>query len=608
MSAWNAGFELLAFRSALGPRFGWPVPNATQMDDTAAAAAAMALPRGLDEAASAIGLEIGKDADGYRVMLQMAKPRKPRKDEAPGQLYWHDDAERFQKLLAYNRTDVAVERSMRNKLMRLSDRERAIFRLDQKINERGVAIDLKLVDRMRSIVVAETHRLDVALREATGGAIKTINHVTALIRWLTANGAITETLAKARVTEMLEEGRLPDLARRVLEIRREAAKASTSKLKAARRCVCRDGRARGLLLYHGANTGRWAGKLLQPQNMPRPSGLVKDPEIAIPWLMSGSAAAVDFAYGWPLRAVADSLRAIIVARDDHELLSADFASIESRVLAWIAGEAWKIEAYHAFDNGRGFGMYELVAAAIFSQPVEEIGKEDPRRQVGKTAELALGFASGVTGLTAMARNYNVRMADALPALLKSAPYIRLEAAERRYRDCLRRSDASADVLSKKSWMASELTKLAWRATNPATSTFWKTISAAATAAVEQPGVQIDIPRISFRTAYGFLWMRLPSGRCLAYPAPRISLVDPPWADNTLPASEREKVRAVTALTPLGKKLVRYPLYGGLLTENAVQATARDLLADAMLRVEAAGYPIVLTVHDENSLRSPGRCR
>lgn len=586
VSGWNVGFERLCFLYWMMPEFGWPMPQLDQFEDTMAMAAAMSLPRGLDEAAEAIQLGERKDKDGAKVMRKLSQPGAY-------------DPELFSRLLAYNRQDVIVERAMRKTLLGLSKREKLLYHLDAMINSRGVMLDLDLVDAMQKIATEEKARLNAAIAAATGGAITSTNQSVKLAAWLTANGVATESVAKATINDLLER-ELPAPARHVIELRQEAAKSSVAKLKAARLCVCADGRARGLLQFLGADSGRWAGRLLQPQNFPRPSGLVKNAEAAIPWLMSGSAEAIDFQYGWPLRAVADCLRSIITCPPQRDLIAADFSSIESRLLAWIANERWKIDAYRTQDANLGPGMYEIVASAIFNVPVEEIEDDGPRRQVGKTAELSMGYAGGVTALMKMARNYNVKMAIALPALLDSAPAERIERAERRHADCVKRKDSSADILTKDAWMACELTKLAWRHTNQASTDFWFQLESAARNAVDYPDTQVatDNGMVAFRMAKGVLWQRLPSGRVIAYPNPRISLLEVPWADKSLPPEQRERRRTVTALNVEGKKLLRRPLYGGMLTAYTIQGSARDLLADAMLRVEHAGYPVVLTVHDE----------
>jgi len=597
ISGWNVvGFEMLAWNAQLGPLHGWPVPALEQYDDTAAMAAAMGLPRALGDASRALGLEVQKDDEGRRLMMQMARPRRTQ----DGVLTWWDDEARIARLGAYCATDVEVEREIRRRLVPLSDAERAVWLLDARINQRGVHIDLPLVDGMQKIVEQTQARLDKEITLATDGAVTSVSQVAAMGRWLEHEGLPLDSLAKADVAGMLAADDLPDRCRRVLSIRQEAAKTSTAKLKAAAACTCPDGQARGLLLYHGAGTGRWSGRLLQPQNFARGTGVVKNPETAAEWMLRGDADLIEMLYGTPLSAVSDCLRAIISARPGHELIAADFSAIEGRVTAWLAGEEKDLRAYRESDAGTGPGIYELAAADIFDVPVAEIGKKDIRRQVGKTATLALGFGGGVNAFYTMSQNYGIRMETALGPLWESADEDRRDRAVSRYEECLKRNDSGTDKMSRDAWIASELTKVGWRANHPATVESWKALERACRRAVETPGTVQHVLKVAFLVDRSFLWMRLPSGRCLAYGNPRVSQLEVPWADKEQPPEAREKRPMVTALgvNSVTRKWERFALYPGLHVQNAVQAIARDLMANGMLNVEAADYPVILTVHDE----------
>ena len=603
VSGWNvAGFEMLGWNALLGPKYGWPIPRVEQYDDTAAMAAAMALPRDLAGASAALGLPVQKDMEGRSVMLRMAKPRKPRRGEPDG-LYWHDaDKESLQRLAAYCKIDVETERLARRRLVPLSELERRIWLLDAKINNRGVLLDLPLVRAMKQIVEQAQTRLDREMTLATGGYVTAATQVGALTNWLQDNYVPAESLAKSSIKELLNLEDLPTNCRKALELRQEGAKSSTAKLEAAEQVACKDGRARGMLLYHGTSTGRWAGKLLQLQNFPRGTGVIKDPEKAVPDMMRGDAEWVSFLYGPPLSAVSDCLRSIIRAAPGHDLISADFSAIEGRVTAWLAEEQWDLDAYRANDEGRGPGLYEIAAADIFNVPVATITKKDPRRQVGKVAVLALGFAGSVRTFYSMAKNYpDVDMAAAYGPLKDAVASDTFEKAAERYAECLARKDQGADQMPREAWIASELTKVMWRAKHPKTVALWKALEVAAFEAVENPGhVRVVNGKVAFLVRMGFLWCRLPSGRCLAYASPKIGDVEVPWADKTKPPSEREKRKAVTALgvNSVTRRFERYTMYSGLYTENCVQAIARDIMANAMLKAEDAGYPIVMTVHDE----------
>ncbi len=615
----NATFEMLAFNHVLGPRYGFPVPKVSQYRDTMAQAAAVSIPQSLDGAAQALGLSEQKDKDGMRLIRKFSLPRKAKKGEAPGLLYWNepeDHPEDFRKFGVYCIGDTRVEKELRSKLVPLSDYEQKVWELTAIMNLRGAHLDMALVDALQRIAEQAKARLDKEMAGATGHAVTACSQVAALTRWLQAQGVDAEKLNKNAIEDLLSSD-LPEQARRAVELRKEAAKTSTAKLDAMQAVVCRDDRARGLHLYHGASTGRWSARLIQTQNMPRGTGTVKDPEDAVDDMLIGDARWIDLIYGRPMSAVSDMLRSCITASPGNRLLAADYSSIEGRVTAWLAGEQWKLDAFVANDGGRGPGMYELAAAGIFNMQVEKIGKKSSERQVGKAAELGLGFGGGVMAFDSMARVYGIDMSPVFPILRGTAEPETWERAEARYEECLERGDTGTDVMSREAWIASEVTKVQWRARHPSTVELWRGLEDAARQAMEstlvyedvivetvgagpvikrvvvgtKPGSITTYGKISYRVARGFLWCRLPSGRCLAYGSPRIEDRKTPWGD-TKPSVTALGVDSVT------KRWSRFALYGGLLTENAVQAVARDLMAHGMLQAEEAGYPMVMTVHDE----------
>ena len=386
--AFNAGFERVMWQSILGPRYGWPVPKLEQWEDTAAWGAAMGLPRGLGDAARAMGLPQEKDDEGHRLMLRMSKPRKARKSETADGLLWWDDADRVERLLAYCRQDVEAERALRKALFPLQEQERETWLFDQRMNDRGVRIDLELVHSLHKLGAWAAERLDAEMAEATGGWVTACTQVNRLTEWLRdVQGAPATSLAKAALEEMLLSDLPPD-ARRAVEIRQLAAKTSTKKLDAMLACVDDDGRARGQHLYYGAGTGRWAGRLIQVQNMPRGTGTVTDPDAAAADFMDGRPELIQFQYGAPMNAVSDMLRACFVASPGHRLLVADFSAIEGRVTAWLAGEEHEVQAYRDADRGIGSEIYKIAAGGIFNVAPAEVTKA--QRQVGKVACIAEG--------------------------------------------------------------------------------------------------------------------------------------------------------------------------------------------------------------------------
>lgn len=544
--AWNSQFERTLWREILTPRYGWPEPGIEQFWCTAAQAAAMSLPRALDNAADALGLPIRKDREGQTLMMRMARPRKIEPD---GTITWWDDPARIQRLAEYCARDVEVERMIAGRLRQLPPDERAVFLLDQTINDRGVLLDLPLIEKAQALAVTAVTALNERLRQATGGKVNSATKAAALTTWLREQGVEADGVSKQSVNEMLA-GELVAVARDALEIRKEAAKASTAKLKAMQASACQDSRVRGLLLYHGAGTGRWAGKLVQPQNFPRGK---KGAELAIPLILGGDLDVLEILFGPALDVISSNLRGCLVAAPGHQLIAADYSNIEGRVNAWLAGEHWKVRAFADFDAGTGPDLYKLAYGKSFRVPIDAVSGD--QRQVGKVMELALGFQGGVGAFQSMAGLYGLSI-----------------------------SDEEADAL-----------KTAWRDAHPATQSFWRNLEAAATRAVEWPGQVFQVVgaagQIRFVVKHGFLWMVLPSGRALAYPQPKIEPTMKPWGDVTPSVT----FWGVNSMTKRWEKQVGY---GGLWCENAVQATARDVMAAAMLRLEAQGYRVVLTVHDE----------
>lgn len=593
VSAHNAQFEYWALLVILGPRYGWEVPAIEQLSDTMAFAAAMSIPQSLDGASKALGLDEKKDDAGKRLIRKFSVPRRARKGEVPGKLYWNEPADHpaeFQSFVDYCVQDVVVERAVKARLVPLSDYEQKVWEFNLRMNTRGVAVDLDLVRALLRITDAAKAKLDAEMARATDWEITACSQVSALTAWLRDQGVDADKLNKNSIEEILEQD-LPERARRAVELRKEAAKTSTAKLSAMATAASKDGRVRGVHAYHGASTGRWAGRLVQCQNMPRGTGTIKNPEAAVPHLLKGDADLVELLYGSPMSAASDCLRACLVASPDHRLLAADYSSIEGRVTAWVAGEQWKIDAFIANDRKEGPGMYELAASGIFAVPVESIGKKSQERQVGKAAELGLGFGGGVMAFHAMASVYGVTMDAAYEPLRGSTAPETWERAIERYEECCERGDTGTDLMTREAWIASEVTKVNWRAKHPATKALWRGLEDAAIEAVRNPGTVVTYGKVAYLVRKGFLWCRLPSGRCLAYGNPVIKDRKTPWGAMK-PAVTALGVNSVT------KRWERSDLYGGLLTENVVQAIARDLMANGMLKAEAAGYPIVLTIHDE----------
>lgn len=531
--AHNAQFERIIWRDIMVKRYGFPPITMQQWHCTAAECRAMGLPGSLDGAAKALGLAHQKDAIGQRLMLRMAKPRAIQED---GTLIWWNVPSRIATLIEYCKQDVVVERAIAEKVQRLNDAERAVYLLDQKINDRGVQIDTRLVEAGIEVIDIANEKANAEISELTGGAVSGITKNADLSAWLGV-----ASVAKANVRELLGQDLSPKV-RRVLELRQEASKSSVAKLNAFQECVCKDGRVRGLLLYHGAATGRWSGRLVQPQNFPRGDFKYSVIEAAIPLVLKKDYDGIDALYGSAHGLISSMLRACFIAKPGHVLFSADYSAIEARVLAWLANEQDVLDVFRS-----GQDIYCHAATGIYGRTITPADKDE--RQIGKVAVLALGYQGGVRAFQSMATMYNIEIAD-----------------------------EKADEI-----------KNAWRKANARIVSWWAALENAALDAIHTgSGVA---PGVLFGLDDGWLWCQLPSGRRLWYANARLVERETPWG--ALRTSVKcDGVNSVT------KKFEPFDLYGGLLAENIVQAVSRDLMAAAMLRLEDAGYPIVMTVHDE----------
>jgi DNA polymerase len=635
VSAHNNSFERLLWQNVLSPRNGWPTLRLRQCRCTAATAAAMSLPRDLAGLGAALDLPVKKNKDGMALIRFFSVPRKPTKDEPPG-LYWHepeDYPEKFEQFHDYCDDDVEAEAGADERMIPLSEYEQDLYYIDQLINDRGIRIDVKSAKAALYIADKAKLILDREIRTATDGTVTGCGQVAKIVEWINAQGVPIPSAAKAEIEELLEVDDLPPKVRRVLELRQEAAKNSVSKLKAFLNRCDSTGRIRGAFLFLAAGTGRWSSVGAQLHNLPRPRKVFGDThpdlEILFANIRHAEPEWLRFLYGddlgKPLHLISDALRSFIWAAPGHELVVADYSGIEGAVAAWFAGEQWKVDAM--FDLMRDPSLpdlYRRSAAGIFNVPVELLGKKDPRRQVGKVSELSLQYQGGVGAFRSMARNYSLKIEPVYEPVWEAASVERRDTAEKRYEQCLARGDLPTQQLTRKAWLAAELVKVGWRETHPAIRGAWKLLEDAIREAIENPGKIVKVLKCEYLVLRGFLWCRLPSGRCLAYGKPRLK--EQRWvrrkdhetggwktesevmASDTAEQFERAGLckiesKAKPAATALGvdsvtKQFTRFALYGGLAFENIVQAIARDLLANGIKLAEAHGYPVVGHVHDE----------
>ena len=551
----NIAFDRTGWNAKLARLNRWHEIKVDQSDCTMARCAALALPQSLDQAAKAAKVSIQKDDEGRRLMLRMCKPKKI----VDGVPEWRESPEEIQRLGEYCATDVEAEACMDAVLPPLTPLQRRTWILDQTINERGVMIDLQFAERALVFAQALTAKADKQIKALTGGAVTRTTQVARITDWLKSRGIPCASLGKGVVDDVVVTAEVlsDDVALQVIELRRASAKSSVAKYRAMIESACADHRVRGTLNYHGASTGRWAGRLIQPQNFPRVS---EEDAVAVEQLHSLVGypnADLSVFFENPLEVLSKALRSAIIAAPGHRLIGGDFSNIEGRVNAWLAGEDWKVKAFADFDAGTGHDLYVLSYANAFDMDPRNVDKA--QRQRGKTMELALGYQGGKRAFQKMAANVGLSV-----------------------------SDETADEL-----------KVAWREAHPAIRQSWYELQDAAIEAVKYKGSTVKClnDRIQYKVAKDILWCRLPSGRCLAYVHPFITNQVFVNEDGEEEVTDRPQV-AFWGTESTTKKWCVQRLYGGRQCENFVQAIAYDLLVEGMFRVEAAGYPIVLTVHDE----------
>lgn len=602
--AWNVAFERCMWKARLGPKYGWPVPKERQFNCTMSEALIMNLPGALDKAGPAIGSAITKDKDGHRLMLQMSKPRKLRKNEPCPKCgdrlrecfcgpYWHEDPEKLRRLAEYCKQDVRTEQAIADFVLPMSASEKRIFHLDARINERGVFIDKDLCIASQKIVDKTVAKIDAQIQRITLGEVEGVNKTSQLVKWLQSMGVETTSVAKDILEDLLIRDDLPTDARRVLELRQEGSKTSTAKIASMLTRRQKDGRMRGNLQYYGASaTGRWAARGTQLQNLTRPKilkgkGAEFDKVIneALLSITYGSVTLLEMMYGKPMTIVSDCIRSLIVAPPGKYLLACDFSNIEGRVVAWLAGQEDKLDAFREYDQGTGPDLYILQASGIFGISLDQ-AKDDFYRQIGKVAELSLGFQGGPRAFAKMGKNYGLKLVDIADRVIESASEDIFEKAKEAWPE-----RGKSTGVNKKAWIAAEIIKLAWRAKNYRIAAMWKETEDAAIQAMLYPGETVSAGKVKYRFVEPFLFCRLPSGRALCYPFAKLRDSKTPWGDV-------QKKIVFKSTDQFTKKWSRKAFYGGLAVENITQAVARDIMAEAMLRTEDAGYRTVLSVHDE----------
>lgn len=553
-----------------------------QMVCTMAMAYAMGLPGSLERVAAALGVEHQKDKEGARLMMSMTKPKAVLPN---GDIVWRESPEDMARLSKYCAKDVEVERAIGKRMLQLSPYEKKIWILDQKINDLGITVDRTAVTQAVKVVEEQKTILDSEMRRMTDGHVEAVTTVQQIKDYLDLYGIHRDSLAKPDVTELLTDPSLHPNARRVLELRSQGGKAATAKLQPMLDGTSNeDTRLRGCFQYSGANTRRWAGRRVQLHNLKRPSIKQSEIEFVFKALHEGLRADfIDIVFGPPMAVLADCTRGFLTASAGQELMACDFSAIEARVLAWLAGQDDVLDLFRS-----GADIYLKQASDIASKNITD--KEDPWRLIGKVAMLALGYQGGVGAMQTMCKAYGVKMEPAFLDLWRTIDGDTQEYVKDRYEQ----NKAKAEI-SREEWMASEITKLKWRKANSSVVQYWGDTERSFSKATVSPGqpstVGVGHQQVTFKTSGSFMRCRLPSGGVICYPYPTIQETKTPWdATKKLPSYMAEDGQS--------HKWQRFSTYGGSLVENITQAVARDLLADAMLRLDQAGFKIVAHVHDE----------
>jgi DNA polymerase len=529
---------------------------------------AMALSHGLPGALGAlctvldVPVEDAKIADGKRLIRKFCCGPAVLKNDPEWQLF-----------IEYAINDITAMRECikRTPNWNYVGEELRMWHVDQIINERGFKVDVQLAERAIESLKKEKDRLDDEVWIRTCGSVTAATQRDKLLLFLCEKqGCVLRDLSASTIQEALEDESIDEATKELLKVRLAAAKTSTSKFKRLLECVGLDGRLRGTLQFAGAaRTARWAGRIFQPQNLPRPTLKLHDIRCVIELIRNGFQSAVPlFA---PIGvACMNVLRGLIVAAEGCTLFVSDYSAIEGRVNAWLAGEDWKVRAFKNKED-----MYCRIYEEAFNLPPGSVTKKDPRRQIGKVMELALGYQGGVGAFINMALVYGLDLEEIGRQVVPE------EKSYEAWDDAL--ISGLTYGLSKEAYCACDTLKLRYRRANPAIQSFWYQLQEAAVRVIEaqDPTLKIHVGMLTFDANKTWLRIKLPSGRFLCYAKPKI-----------MPSGE------ITYMSWRNKAWVRTKTYGGKFCENIVQAVARDLLRDAILRMHDNLIRVVLHVHDE----------
>jgi DNA polymerase len=576
----NSHFDRTVLRHALDITI--PVER---IHDTMVQALSHGLPGALGMLCEILGLpsDKAKDKDGKRLIQLFCKPLG--KNRLLHRATRETHPAEWQRFKAYAASDIEAMREVKKRMpmINMTPTETALWYLDQRINDTGVAIDMELVHAAIDAVGSAQRELSERSVELTDGQVGNTTQGAALRLHILENYGIDMPDLQMATVEKTLAMDVPVALKELLTVRLQASSTSTAKYKVLLKGTSADGRLRGLLQFNGAaRTGRWAGRLFQPQNLPRPTLKQSAIDLGIAALKADCAHLITDNV---MELASSAIRSCIVAPKGKKLVVADLANIEGRVQAWLANEEWKLKAFRDFDEGTGPDLYKLAYSKSFGVKPEEVTKD--QRQVGKVQELALAYEGGVGAFATFAEAYYIDLEDLAQKVLPLAPQELVDKADKFLEWVIKESKPRYE-LSDDAFVACDTLKRAWREAHPNISGYWGRLKNAVMQALNTRGTTYTTLGLKIRATKGYLLLGLPSGRSLCYPLPKI-------------IDEGVTYMGVNQFT---RKWTRIHTHGGKLFENLCQAIARDVMATNMPLIEAAGYTIILTVHDEIIAEAP----
>ncbi|HBV9449463.1 DNA polymerase [Klebsiella aerogenes] len=577
----NSHFDRTVLRHT-HPRLAPPVER---WRDTMVQALAHSLPGALGALCEVLGVpqDKAKDKEGKALIQLFCKPR-PKNSKLRRATSKTHPVE-WQRFVAYAGLDIEAMREVYKRLPKWNYQgtELALWHRDQRINDRGVCMDVQLAQAAIEAVDLEQKRLAKRTQVMTDGEVLAATQRDAMIKHIVESyGVELPDMQRSTLERRIADPDLPSAVKELLAIRLQASTTSTSKYKSLMKGISSDGRLRGTLQFCGASrTGRWAGRLFQPQNLPRPTFEQERIDEGIDALKSGCA---DLLFDNVMELTSSALRGCIMAPAGKKLVVSDLSNIEGRKLAWLAGEQWKLAAFRQYDEGTGPDLYKLAYAKAFNITPEEVTKY--QRQIGKVMELGLGFGGGVAAFLTFALVYGLDLEELATAAMPNVQRDVQREAKSWYDESVKRKATYG--LSERVFIACDSLKRLWRRAHPETCDFWYQLERTVRATIATPKKTLYCGYLKVRRDGAWLRIQLPSGRALCYPSPSI---------------EKGNITYM-GINSYSRKWQRLKTYGGKLVENVTQAAARDVLAGNMPLIENAGYNIVLTVHDEVICEAP----